>query len=188
MRLKSLPIALLAALLNVLFASLVSRIGAPLYIDSLFSMVVTIRFGLVPGLITALLTNSTLAIAGQTLFPFVICHILTVLIAAFMAQRGYLKSVVGFLWLGLFSAFSNGVVGTFISFYLFKGVTEVHGIDKLVTGLIVTGRSFITSLFWAGMLSNFLDIIFSRLVTYAILLAPILRGDDAKPVIGGQSE
>ncbi|AHC14493.1 Substrate-specific component of queuosine-regulated ECF transporter [Salinispira pacifica] len=173
--LKILPAVFIAALLNVLLASLVGKIGIPLYMDSLFSMVVTVSFGLLPGLATAVLTNGILALTSQTLFPFVICHILTVMIAAFMKKRDFLKNVTGFLWLGLFAALINGVVGSVISFYLFSGVTKVHGIDKLVMGLIVTGRSFVTALFWAGMISNILDKVFSALVSYAILQHPLLN-------------
>jgi hypothetical protein len=69
MKLKIFLAALIAALLNVLLALLVSRFGAPLYMDSLFTMVVTVRFGLFPGLITALLTNGTLALTGRLFSP-----------------------------------------------------------------------------------------------------------------------
>lgn len=179
MKIKLLFAVFIAALLNILLVLLVSKTGAPLYMDSLFTMVVATRFGLFPGLITALLTNGSLALTGQTLFPFVICHLLTAVIAASMANRGYLNSVTGFLWLGLLSAFSNGVVGSIISFFLFSGVTEVHGIDKLVMGLVMTGKSFITALFWAGMISNILDKIFSALLAYVILQAPFLKSEAA---------
>jgi energy-coupling factor transport system substrate-specific component len=189
MKLKIFLAALIAALLNVLLALLVSRFGAPLYMDSLFTMVVTVRFGLFSGLITALLTNGTLALTGETLFPFVICHLLTVIIVAVMAKRGFLESITGFLWLGLFAAILNGIVGSVISYYLFGGVTKVHGIDKLVMGLVMTGQSFFTSLYWAGMISNILDKIFSALISYAILQAPFLKDDAAeRSEIGTRSE
>jgi hypothetical protein len=45
-------------------------------------------------------------------------------------------------------------------------------------GLVMTGRSFFTSLYWAGMISNILDKIFSALLCYIILQAPFLKDDE----------
>jgi hypothetical protein len=37
-----------------------------------------------------------------------------------------------FLWAGLASAASNGLLGSFIAFYLFSGVTRYNNIDSVV--------------------------------------------------------
>ena len=160
--------ALSGAVLNFLLASITHYFDIPLYLDSLFTLLITINLGVVAGLMTAVCTNGMLAIAGQVLFPFVLCHILTVLIAYYFTVRHRLNSHVGYLIMGLCIALGNGLLGSFISFLLFEGVTLVHTIDNLVFSILTTGRALASAVFWAGMLTNFMDKIISAI--FAIVL------------------
>ncbi len=151
-----------------MLASVIHALDLPLYLDSLFTLLVTINLGLVPGLICALLTNGMLAIAGQVLFPFVLCHMLTVLIAYYFVVSRRLDSHIGYLFMGLMIAFGNGILGSFLSFLIFEGITLVHTIDNLVMSILTTGEALLSAVFWAGMLTNFMDKIISSLI--ALLL------------------
>jgi len=150
-------LAVSGAVLNFLLASVIHSLDIPLYLDSLFTLLVTINVGLVPGLITALCTNGMLAIAGQVLFPFVLCHTLTVLIAYYFAVSRRLETHFGYLLMGVLIALANGIVGSVISFVIFEGVTFVHTIDNLVMSILTTGKALASAVFWAGMLTNFMD-------------------------------
>ncbi|MFW6213297.1 MAG: hypothetical protein ACOC8L_10380, partial [Spirochaetota bacterium] len=72
-------------------------------------------------------------------------------------KRGWLASPTGFLWLGLAVAAVNGFLGSVLAYMVYSGVTTVHGIDRLVMGLVVTGQSLLTAVFWSGMVTNLVD-------------------------------
>lgn len=160
--------ALTGGAANLVLGTLVNSTTAPLYLDSIFTIFVSVHFGLLPGLLTAVLTNTALALTGQVLFPFVLCSMLTAGISARMKTSGHLEHINGFLRLGIYLAIANGALGSLIAYYAFGGVTEVHGIDNLVMGLVITGRSFISSVFLAGMLTNILDKVFSSLLVHFV--------------------
>jgi energy-coupling factor transport system substrate-specific component len=153
---------------NVALATAVHAVEIPLYFDSIGTIFVTLHLGLVPGLLVAVATNGLLALAGQVLFPFVCCSILTVLVVQLFRTHGWLGDYHGYLWMGLVIALSNGIGGSVLAYMRFEGVTEVHTIDRLVMGIVVTGRSLLTSVFWAGMLTNLMDKLMSVLVVYLL--------------------
>lgn len=159
--------SLIGSFFNIILGTLVHHFNIPLYFDSIFTIYITIHFGLLPGILCALLTNLGLSILGSVLFPFIICSLSTVLISYFMNKRNYFNQFIGYIILGLCIALSNGILGSLIAFFFYGGVTKLHSIDKLVMGLLVTGKALFSSVFWAGMISNFTDkLISSILVSY----------------------
>ncbi len=158
--------ALIAGVFNFLLSTLIHFMGLPLYFDSIFTMLTTITAGLIPGLITALLTNTLLALADQVLFPFVLCHISTVLIAYVLIKKKRLAGLRNYLWLGIAAGIANGLLGSVISLFIFEGVTEVHSIDTLVIGLLMTGQTMMMAIFSAGMLTNLIDKVLSATASF----------------------
>ena len=161
-----------AAAGNIALASLVRAVEAPLYFDTLFTVVATVHLGLVYGVLTAIITNGTLAVMGQVLFPFVCCNILSAVITALFVRTNHISRLSDYLWLGIALGLSNGVAGSILAYFLFSGITEVHPIDRLVSSVIATGQSMITAVFWAGLMSNMLDKVISTVA--AFLLQPRL--------------
>lgn len=167
--------------LNVALGTIVHLFQIPLYFDSIATVLVAIYLGLFPGILVAVLTSVILALTDQVLFPFVCCSILTVLITVGFVRGGFLRSLAGYLWLGIALAVANGLGGSIVSTYLFGGVTEVHGIDRLVVSAIAAGQSLNTAVFWAGMLTNLLDKLLVSLVAFLVHL----RRGEADAVIPG---
>ena len=128
---KIIVFTIIAGFANFIFASIVGFFEIPMYFDSLFTIIMSLQFGLLPGIFTAIITNTLLAISNQVLFPFVICNMLTATISFIFKKRGILKGIKSYLWMGLFISFSNGIIGSIIAYYLFDGVVTVHAIDKL---------------------------------------------------------
>jgi len=146
--------------------TLVHQLQLPLYLDSILTIVVTIHFGLLPGLLTALVTNGILSITGQVLFPFVCCNALTAIITWLFMRRGWIDDLGGYVWLGVTTGVANGFIGSVLAYIIYSGVTSVHGIDRLVMGLIATGQSVLTAVFWSGMATNMVDKLVSAMVAY----------------------
>lgn len=157
-----------AAGANVLLATVVGRTGAPLYFDTLFTVVATIHLGLGAGVAVAVLTNGTLALTGQILFPFVCCNILSAVITTIFRRTGHISRLSDYLWLGIALGIANGTAGSVMAYSLFSGITEVHPIDRLVSSVIATGQSIITAVFWAGMMSNMLDKVMSTVLAFLL--------------------
>jgi len=146
----------LAVIANTALAWAVHWLAIPLFLDSLFTFVVVRRLGLVPGVIVAIATNAALAILSLVLFPFVICHLLTVL-GAWLVFRRRSSSLSLFLAAGGLSALTNGIFGSLLSYFVFQGVAVLNPIDNLVLGLVFTGQSMLGAVFWGGMVTNFVD-------------------------------
>lgn len=162
----SVILAVAGGTLNLALASLVGAFEVPLYLDSILTIVVTIHLGLGYGVITALVTNGLLALTGQTLFAFVCCSVATAIIAHLFVRRDALRDHTGYIWMGLAVALANGVLGSVLAYFIFGGVTEVHGIDRLVVAIAAAGEALVTSVFWAGLLTNLIDKLLSSIVAF----------------------
>lgn len=176
----------LGAAANTILGTGVHFLRVPLFFDSIFTIVVAIHVGIVPGILTAVLTNGTLALTGQVLFPFVLCNIATALIAGLFRRHGGLETHTGYLWMGIVVGFANGVLGSVIAYFVFHGITAVHGIDRLVMAVVTTGQSLLTAVFWAGMLTNVLDKLLSAIAAFFLRISAerLLQ----KPVIPSKGE
>jgi energy-coupling factor transport system substrate-specific component len=160
-----------ACLLNAGLGLSVQAVGIPLYFDSLFSLVVVSEFGLAPGLLVAMGSNAILALAGKTHFAFVLCHLMTVVLAWLFMRRSASPWLSRFLWTGLTSALANGVAGSFISYFLFGGVTVINRIDDIVLGFSLASQSLLSAVFWAGMVTNLADKTAAALLAFWLVRA-----------------
>jgi energy-coupling factor transport system substrate-specific component len=160
--------AVAAGILNFSLGGLVYLLEVPLYFDAIGTILIAIHLGLLPALLTALVTHLLLGGTGLILFPFVCCSIMTALIAIGFRYKGWLGNLTGYLLLGIALALANGIFGSVLSYVLFEGVTMVHAIDRLVMGIIVTGRSLLTSIFWAGMITNLMDKLLAVLLIFLV--------------------
>ncbi|NBF40887.1 MAG: hypothetical protein GVY14_10770 [Spirochaetes bacterium] len=163
---KLLLLASVGGFLNFGLGTVAHELNLPFFIDSVLTIVVTLHLGLIPGLLTAVLTNGLLTATGQVLFPFVVCNIATAAITHLFVQRRWLGDHAGFLWLGLAVGVANGLLGSIASYLIYQGVTDVHGIDALVMSAVVAGQSLLTAVFWAGMLTNIMDKVLSAVAAY----------------------
>lgn len=170
----SIGLALCGGLLNSFLAGVIHLLEVPLYFDSISTILVALHLGLLPAVVTAVVTHLLLGYTGLVLFPFVCCSLMTALIAVGFRHKGWLETHAGYLWMGVALAVANGVFGSVLSYALFEGVTMVHAIDRLVMGLLMTGRSILTSIFWAGMVTNLMDKLLSVLLVF-LAREPMVR-------------
>ena len=165
---RQVGIAVAAGVLNFLLAGLMHLLEVPLYFDAIGTVLIAVHLGLWPALLTALVTHLLLGATGLTLFPFVCCSVMTALIAIGFRSKEWLGSHTGYLLLGIVLALANGIFGSVLSYVLFEGVTMVHSIDRLVMGIIVTGRSLLTAIFWSGMITNLMDKLLAVLLVFLV--------------------
>jgi len=134
----------------------------PLYLDSILTIGITALAGLIPGLLSAILSNLILSFCGYTMIPFTICHILTA-IFAWLVFRHFKKDQASelpfeaFLWAGLFSGISNGILGNIIADLLFSSYTGVPKVDVMVKGIYIALGNLPLATYITGIIENLCD-------------------------------
>jgi len=122
---------ILAVLLNRGLCSLSAILKLPLYLDTVFNAAICFSFGLLPGLLTALLTHITASISEPSVSPFVLCCIVEVLLIwrlnPVMAGQKKPVSLVnvfaGLLLLYIVCLISMSVLGGLID-YVYYGILK----------------------------------------------------------------
>ncbi len=169
---------LFAVAINFLGRILANLIGIALYLDSLLTISVSALCGLVPAVICAVLSNLFFALAQKTSFLFVICHITTAIIASVIfhfEKKRIAKcdnksfSLDSFLWAGFWSAVSNGIGGSVISYFILGGLT-VRNIANAVQGIYFAIHNLPLAVLIGGILTNLADKMLSAIVSYFVYL------------------
>lgn len=159
------------AALNVVVAVAFSQVLVPLYLDSVFTVLVVLLFGPLAGFLTAAMTNVTLEILGRVHIVFLLCHMLTVgVVWGYRHIYGPDPHFNRYLGMGLVAGFGNGVLGSFLSLWVFGGLVRYHTIDHITEGLLIAGQDIYRAVFSAGMLTNLIDKSISVIIVYVLLL------------------
>lgn len=158
---------LLATLVNLILSYLSRFFYIPLYLDSAATIFVAARFGLVPAVAVAICTNGTLMILGISFLPFLLCHVSTALVAGLLFKKS--KNLDMFLWVGLFSAILNTLIGSPYAIHR----SNLENINSIYKGLLLSTDSVYFAFYYGGVVTNFLDkIISAYLAEMAFLLTP----------------
>lgn len=165
-----------AILINYFGSILASIIVFPLYLDSLLTIAVTACCGLVPGLICAVLSNVLLTVFSSASIWFVICHLCTALIAWYSLlvyrknnpDKSY--SIDIFLWIGLFTAIVNGILGNIIVSIVLSSISSRPQVDAVVQGIYVIVHNLSLATHFGGIIENLVDKVLSALISYGVYL------------------
>ena len=146
----------------------------PLYLDSIMTIALTAGFGLVPGIICAVLSNSILYLVDYSMIYFVICHILTA-ITAWLTFEHFRKfhpaksfSILPFIWAGLWSGITNTGIGNIIASLIYPVESSVPQIDNITYGLYIAFQNLNLALTISGFLTNITDKIFSAIISFIV--------------------
>ncbi len=162
----------LGILLNAGFNYVNNRFGLPLFLDSVFTAVVTAGVGLAPGPLVGIGSNALHEVLQGypgTHLPFALAQVATALIVWGFVRRGRFDTVGLALVAAITVAIANAVIGSIVSVALFGGLTDV-GVDYLVTLLVASGTSLASASFWARLPANLVDKTIAILA--AFFLAP----------------
>ncbi len=161
---------ILATAVNIVGSLAVHNFNVPLYLDSWCTFTGAALLGLWPSLLIAVLTNGLLSAFGFIRWPLMLCHILTALGACLIFRKGRSKGLTAFLWAGLLSAVTNGIVGSFLSDVIYAGVTKVSQIDNLVLAVEGACQNISISVYIGGIISNLADKGVSSVLAYGLWL------------------
>ena len=152
----SVLVVFLSIVLNFLFSFLARKMMLPLYFDSLFTILATALSGLWGGIICGVLTNVALWFFDKAMLPFVLCQICTAVFThlAFLRNKEKPLPIDPFLWAGLWSGISNGILGNTIALILLE---QSENISISVQGIFVVMHNLQVAFFFNGILTNFVD-------------------------------
>ena len=136
--------------------------SVPLFMDSLFTVAVTLLTGLIPGLITGLVSNFafTLVTPPVEYVPgaeiYALCNMSTALVVFLFTRK---KTSLGFFdlfLLSVFVAFANSVLGGIISGVLFRGIDKFPS-DYIVAGMLIQDIPITAAAVFARIPLNLID-------------------------------
>jgi energy-coupling factor transport system substrate-specific component len=160
---------IISVIINVCGSLACSHSAFPLYLDSLTTIAVAALYGLIPALIVAAVSNLGLACVGIFGISFMACHLITALLAWIvfhLVEKPF--TLESFMWAGFFSALSNGVLGSILSQFIYKGATPISQVNNVVQGIFAVSHDLTFSIYCGGIVSNMVDKAFSALVSYGI--------------------
>jgi len=172
----SLPILLCVIVagsaLNTILYSISDGLKLPVFLDSIFTVIVAACLGPLPGIAVGFLSNILQEVTGGFpgfFWPFGFVNALSAVITALMVGKGFANNVIGAFWLIVALTLANSLVGAFIVTLLFGGITD-QPVDTIVRSILVTGRDILTAAFLGRVFINVVDKGIA-----VLLMLPVLR-------------
>ncbi len=164
---------IIAIIINTLGPKVAVRMEFPLFLDSTMTIAVVALCGAIPGFICALMSNILLSISTHETILFSVCHIFTALLAWAVFYTADKKEeyksymLESFLWAGLWSAISNGILGNLISDLVFAANTGLPSANIVIQGIYgaLPNLSFANNL--GGFMENIIDKMLSALISFS---------------------
>ena len=171
-------VILLGITINCLGSIASRKIVFPLYLDSLSTIAITAAFGLFPGILCAVFSNTVLFVIDYIKLPYMLCHVLTAIFAwiSFRHYKNYSKAQTFpffvFMWAAFWSGISNGITGNFISFLYYTSqttetLTAVQNIDLATQAAYTAVHKLLFAIHFSGILTNISDKLLSGVFSYA---------------------
>ena len=137
-------------ILNLLFGTLVSALGLPIYLDTVGTIFAAVMGGFLPAVIVGFLTNIILSISTPSLLYFGVINVMIAVAAAYLVEQRKLKKLKLFIWLIVSQVLIAGIFGALIP-------TFMYGIDL--------GSEFLSKdIYGMGLFSKIISDILSNLI------------------------
>ena len=170
---------ILGSLANALFNYLNSDVlNWPFFFDSVFTIIVGIFFGWLPGVITGLLSNVLTEVFRGfegLYFPFAIVNMATGLCAGLMARdKAVFWTLSRQILLILLLTVVNALLGSLVVIIVYGGLSGSRP-DILVSAMMLTGQGIFTSAFLARIMLNLVDKGIPVVMLYSLYLITTRR-------------
>lgn len=169
-----------AILLNGLTSWVSTALSAPLFLDSIFTLVAAVIFGPVVGAITGMGSNLfqelIFGLTG-TNWQFGVVNAASGIIMGVLASRGLFRSGAHIVIATLVLTLSNAFLGTLVALFVFGGATGIE-VDYISMGLLLTGKSMFWAAFLARVPVNLVDKAISVIVAFYAYRAVFVHADD----------
>lgn len=148
-----------AILLNGLLSYISNKIGLPIFMDSIFTIMTAATFGLWPSIVVGIATNFFIEVihgCPGIYLPFLPVNLLTALITSLFVYNKRFETQTQAFWLIIIVALINSLIGALIVSIFFGGFTDL-ALDNIVRGIVVAGSSVFSSAFIVRLVANIVD-------------------------------
>jgi energy-coupling factor transport system substrate-specific component len=154
---------------NLGMGQVVALFKIPLYLDSLGTVVVAALCGILPAIITGVISNLLAsAVFSPAMMFFIPVMILIAILAGIFTKKGFFLHWWKALFAGAIVGICAALVSAPISAYLFGGIT-LAGTDFLVLYFRATGQELLQAVLYQGLASDPVDKGITFLIAFTIL-------------------
>ncbi len=100
--------------INIVLGQLIARLGLPLYLDTVGTVIVSMLGGYLPGVLVGLLTNLVKGISDQSSLYYGVINVLIAVAASWFAGHGWFKKPVKVFGTVIIFTLIGGGIGSFI--------------------------------------------------------------------------
>ena len=105
--------------LNYIGAQIANALSLPFYFDNLGIVLAGVFGGYIPGIVVGYITNFVTSLSDPSSFYYCLISVINAILVAFGARRGWFKKIPTILLLVVLLAFSGGVLGSVITWFLY---------------------------------------------------------------------
>ena len=117
---------LIGIFLNLFFGTIAEKSGAPLYLDTVGTIVASIIGGFLPGVIVGFSTNIFKSISDTSALYYGVLNVLISVTASYFAKKGFFKKPLKTIAAIIVFALIGGGIGSFIPIYLDDRLIQYH--------------------------------------------------------------
>ncbi len=163
-------IVIVGVIINVSLTYAFYETNLPIYLDTIGTILVTLLSGLVPGMLTAVLTNVVCGFFNENAMYFSIVNVLVAILASWFADQGRFRKVKEFVLFVIAAGVISGVFGIIIQWILLGGpqFEDVAELAKLTSGKS-EGVNYFTAALLANVGLNFIDKLISTGIALVII-------------------
>lgn len=161
----------IAIAINIVMGEIVTRLGLPVYLDSIGTVLVAALAGPWAGAATGGLTNVIWGFFNPVAMPFAVAAIAIGLLAGFFARIGWLRRAYLVPIAGLLTGVVAALLSSPLSAFIFGGSAGNAGTTALVAAFQAYGESLLAATTLQGLLSDPLDKALTFSIAYVIIVA-----------------
>jgi energy-coupling factor transport system substrate-specific component len=160
----------LGVAINLVGGQVATRLGLPLFMDSIGTAIVAAIMGPFVGAISGVLFNIIASIIGGNMMGslFGLCNVATAFIVGFMARSGKFKTIVHAIIATVGVALANAILGAPIAIVVYGGI-QGSGVDLATAGFLALGNDILSAAFLARIPINLADKGIAVFVAWLIL-------------------
>lgn len=166
---------LICSAINFAGAKFAAVVNIPLYLDSILTISVVALYGLVPGIVCAVLSNMAMVVFMGSSPLFTFCHLTTAILAAltfWYFKKRYPKDgelvLDAFLWAGFFAAISNAILGNIIADVVYGALTGRPQADVVAQAMFTAIPNRVFCIYISGFIQNLTDKMLSAGLSFIV--------------------
>lgn len=157
---------LIGIFLNLFFGTIAEKSGAPLYLDTVGTIVASIIGGFLPGVIVGFSTNIFKSISDTSALYYGVLNVLISVTASYLTKKGFFKKPLKTIAAIIVFALIGGGIGSFIPIYL-DDVPNDSGILQSMlydTGIMNERTALIISNVLVDLLDKTISVIMALII------------------------